>query len=399
MSISYMAWLCLVHTHLFAVPRPLVGVAELAIMVASLPLLLPRIPPGVVVAGALVLGLVALLTLLRGSVDPKSFRDLLIPVVFYWLGRNVGDPAIADRALAGALGVFFSLAAFELFALRTYTSVFDIYSYYISIGNMDPASSPWMQDTRLQMNGMRPPGMGRTLSFLEGVLGRHRVSSVYLEPVSAGNLAAIVAAWGLAKGGEEWRRMVGFVAAAVLIVILADSRFGMAIIPLLIAARLLLHGGSLYLPYLLPLLVGVLLLVLGATVNEVGDDFIGRLVISGQELLGFDVTRVLGVDPTAWFADMGYAQVVSQFSLLGGLALWTAFWALPLPDERGGRLRALVAIYMALILCVSGTSLFAFKSAALMWFLVGCLVLDPAPQLRPGEAGQQFGRYQGGMAA
>jgi putative polymerase len=30
-----------------------------------------------------------------------------------------------------------------------------------------------------------------------------------------------------------------------------------------------------------------------------------------------------------------------------------------------------VALYLALILCVSGTSVFAFKTSALLWFLLG----------------------------
>jgi putative polymerase len=33
---------------------------------------------------------------------------------------------------------------------------------------------------------------------------------------------------------------------------------------------------------------------------------------------------------------------------------------------------------MSMILCVSGTSLFALKTAGVLWFLVGCFAARPA---------------------
>jgi putative polymerase len=55
---------------------------------------------------------------------------------------------------------------------------------------------------------------------------------------------------------------------------------------------------------------------------------------------------------------------------------------LKMEDERGNRFRIYITLYISLILCVSGTSLFALKTAGILWFLVGCAAgkaADPAP--------------------
>ena len=70
---------------------------------------------------------------------------------------------------------------------------------------------------------------------------------------------------------------------------------------------------------------------------------------------------------------MGYAYVFSRFSLLGAGLMWVCFYALPLHDETARRFRTFMSAYMTLILCVSGTSLFALKTAGVMWFALGAL--------------------------
>jgi putative polymerase len=59
---------------------------------------------------------------------------------------------------------------------------------------------------------------------------------------------------------------------------------------------------------------------------------------------------------------------------------------LKMADERGDRFRAYITLYMSLILCVSGTSLFALKTAGILWFLVGCAVGRPKDVLAASPA-------------
>ena len=92
---------------------------------------------------------------------------------------------------------------------------------------------------------------------------------------------------------------------------------------------------------------------------------------------------LLGVTPHENFADQGYAYVIATFGVPICLLLWFSFWFLSMSDERGQRFRAFASIYITLILCVSGFSLFALKTSGLLWFLVGCSLKNPAPLFQP----------------
>lgn len=375
--VSYQALLCLVNTHAFGVSRALVGVSEGLIILASLPLLFKRIVPGIVIFAALAAAMLCLLTILSGVPDIKAFRDLLIPICFFWLGRNIGDPALADRAMLFIVFLIMAFGFFELLAVDAFTNVFDIFSYYVSIGNLEPITE-YVRESRLQMNGIRPEDIGRTL--LPGLLDNHRVSSLFLEPVSLGNFATILAAWGLAKEREQMRWTAFFVGSAVLLIVLADSRFALVSVSLLVAMRLILNGRGLYAPVIIPFALLVLLVGLGIyATGPYTDSYLGRLINSGESLVRFDVSTLLGYDSHAWFPDQGYAYALSTFGLPLVVALWMAFWLVKMPDSAGQRFRCFAAVYIALILCISGTSLFALKTAGLLWFLFGCIMRDPAP--------------------
>lgn len=381
---TYQALLCLIHTQLFPISRAMVGVAEAILLLACLPLLLPRLVPQIVIFAALAGATLCLLALLSGALDVKVFRDLLLVLWFYWLGRNLGDVALAERALVIVTGVLLTFGLFELFALDAFTDLFDIFSYYVSIGALQPITD-YVRDSRLQMNGIRPEDIGRTL--LPGLLDNHRVSSLFLEPVSLGNFATILAAWGLAKPLQQWRSMALLTMAAVVLIVLTDSRFALVSVSLLALMRLSLRGGWLYLTALLPLLVLTGLVLIGLYANiPYSDSYTGRLMVSGRSLVGFSVAELLGFDGGAWYPDQGYAYVISSFGLVLSIALWLAFWLVPLADDQGHRFRAFVAVYICLILCISGTSLFALKTAGILWFLLGTLARDPARVARSPKA-------------
>ncbi|WP_202980273.1 polysaccharide biosynthesis protein GumE [Marinobacter fonticola] len=375
-AVTYQAVLCALHTVGFPMSRAIIGAAEFLILAASFPLLFPRVLPGVMILAAFSGGMLCLLALLRGGLDIKAFRDLLIPFCFYWAGRNVGEPAIADKALKLILIVVLFFAFFELLALDVYTQVFNIFSYYVSTGGLEEITE-YERDSRLQMNGIRPEGIGRTL--LPWLLDSHRVSSVFLEPVSLGNFATIVAAWGLAKERSQVREGLFFIGAAVVLIVLADSRFALLSVGFLMVARVLFNGWASYLPFLLPLALLGLLVGIGLFGHNIhGDDYVGRLASSGRSLIEFDVPLLLGYGHNGGFPDQGYAYSLSKFGLVLVMVLWLAFWLIPAPDDQARRFRCYAGIYIALILCVSGSSLFAMKTAGLLWFLFGVVMKQPA---------------------
>jgi putative polymerase len=95
-------------------------------------------------------------------------------------------------------------------------------------------------------------------------------------------------------------------------------------------------------------------------------------------LLDFNEARLMGLDsPLPGYGDMGYAYVLSRFGVLQVIALLLVLFLLPCYSERAQRFRGLIVLYFFSSLAISGTSVFALKTAGLMWFLLGVLDAEP----------------------
>lgn len=377
----YPAVLCLANTHFFRVVTTTVGVTEFMIYLACLVVLIRPVRIEFVITATLITAYLLLLTIFRGELELKGFRDVMIPILFYWIGRHVGDMAYADKILKRLIWVVLGFGFLELFFLDWYSYLFNIFSYYFSQG-INTMPTNFVSDSVLNVNGLRPEGIGRTI--LPALLGSHRVSSIFLEPVSLGNFAVIVAAWGLAKTREEWKSALFFVTTAVVMITLSDSRYGIGAVSLMLLLRALPIHFLKFGVSVLPLIcIGALVLIGLFYDGLYADNFMGRLFVSGNSLLGFNVPMLMGVEGASYFFyDMGYPYILTRFGLLLVIVLWFALWMIKMQDIRGERFRIFVALYIALILCVSGTSLFALKSAGVLWFLVGSCAL--------GARGKQY---------
>lgn len=376
-SICYQAVLCFLNTQAHFVSRAVVGISEALILAACLPIIARRLLPGVIMLLLLIFALLAVTSLFSGQLNIKAYRDLLIPLCFFWVGCNIGKPEFAEHGLIAAISVVLIFGFFELFFVDQFTHLFDIFSYYVGTGNLMPITD-YVRESKLQMNGIRPEGIGRTL--FPGLLGSHRVSSVFLEPISLGNFATMCAAWGLSKDTKQLRSMLLFLGAAFVMMVLSDSRFALMAVSLMVVLRIALKGEMINFAVLTPFLAIALLLVLGFDATGRGSDsFQGRLSFSGFTLMQFDLPMLFGVSKLDNFADQGYAYVISSFGIPVCLLLWFGLWMLKMPDEQSTRFRALVTVYFSLILCISGNSAFAFKSAAVLWFLLGSSLRTPAP--------------------
>lgn len=369
-AMSYQLALCFLHTRYGLGGNGLVIAAELLMVAAALPLLLPRLPLGFCVALVLLMANGLALALMRHAIDPKVLRDFLVPLLFLGVGLACGDEATADRVLRWTVPVVLAVALFEFCFLDLFTRYFDVYSYYLARGVGDPSMGEFRSD-KLVASGMRPEAIGRTLLPF---LGSHRASSVFIEPVSLGNFAAVLAAWGLAKDRSQWLTGAAFVLAAAAMVVLSDSRFGVGALALMLILRLVLVRGSEGLGAIFPALaVATLIAAAYANGSAYSDSYVGRLAETGQTLLAMDLPELLGIDPAIKpYYDMGYPYVLSRNGLVAVLALWAAWWAMDIASPTGRRFRALAALYVALILCVSGTSFFAFKTSAMLGLLLGC---------------------------
>ena len=100
--------------------------------------------------------------------------------------------------------------------------------YYVARGTTDPQVAA---DGALVIRGTDTAGLYvNGTRFQERTLlpflGSHRVSGIFLEPVSVGNFGAIAFAWVLLRDrGRIWP-LVAKTLAIVIILVLADARFG-----------------------------------------------------------------------------------------------------------------------------------------------------------------------------
>lgn len=369
-SVVYQAVLAFAHTHFYRASALAVAAAEFAIYLACVFVLAKRIRLEFVAIVALVLAYLFLLSIFRNALEFKGFRDVVIPLLFFWLGRHVADIGYADRVLKLLVGVVLIFGFFELFFLDRYTRLLDIFSYYVSTGTVT-ISTNFIRDSALNLNGLRPEGIGRTI--FPSLLGSHRVSSVFLEPVSLGNFSVIVAAWGLSKPRTEYKQMLFFLLSAIALIALSDSRYGLIVVTALIVMRFTVTGRLNVAAIILPFVSIAVLVLIGLFFEgKIADNVMGRLFWTGNTLLSFDVEKIMGIKGfDIPYGDMGYAYLLSRWGVLLCIALWAALWMVKMKDERGERFRAYAALYISLILTVSGTSFFALKTAGLLWFLVG----------------------------
>lgn len=367
---AYPALLCFMHTHFFRVVTSTVGITEFLIYLACLAVLIRPVRVEFIIIATFVIAYLLLLTLFRGELELKGFRDVMIPLLFYWVGRQVGSVDYADKILKRLVWVVLAFGFLELFFLDWYSWLFNIFSYYFSQG-INTLPTNFVSDSVLNVNGIRPAGIGRTI--LPDLLGSHRVSSVFLEPVSLGNFAVIVAAWGLAKTRSEWKNGLFFVATAVVMITLSDSRYGIGALSLILLIRWLPIRPLNFAVSVLPLVCMAALVLIGLFYQgNYADNILGRLYTSGQSLLGFNVLMVLGIEGAfSFFYDMGYPYTLTRLGLPLTVFLWFAIWMIPMPDKVGARFRMFISLYIALILCISGTAMFALKTAGILWFLVG----------------------------
>ncbi len=81
--------------------------------------------------------------------------------------------------------------------------------------------------------------------------------------------------------------------------------------------------------------------------------------------------------------DAGYGYIIQRTGILVCAFLWFLFAIVPLKDDQARCFHFNAAIYAALNLCISGSSLFSLKTTAVLWLLLGTVIAhrsiaDPA---------------------
>lgn len=353
-------------------------VAACEVLISTTALILARnaITDRAMLAMLVLVGYLLALSLLRQGSGPKIVRDLMIPFVYYFLGAASGTPERVDRLVRVLLLIVLAVAVLECSNIALYTKLLDVSGYFLAKGMMsaaDTANSVTGAGSGLYISGMRIDGRN-FLPFLEPVLGLHRVSSVFLEPIELSNFAVIAYAWLLCRFRDHSAaNTVGYMAVCFVLIAMCDSRFASVVCVLITICHLSGLSKSTAFVALLPVAMCGLTLVRAGLWHPVviGDDLMSRLFISGSLLASFTASEWFGLrESLGQIGDAGYAYLITYAGVLCAVALWAMFLAGSGVSRLAQTVRGAIAIYTTVLLTVSYGS-FSIKTAALLWFIYG----------------------------
>jgi putative polymerase len=367
--------LCFIETRHWATPGNTgIIIVELLILACGLFSIRHRLSRGAIQIGVMILLYLLGVKLINPGLDLKIYHDLAIILIFFIIGTQ-STIETGNRVIWIVMTIVLGVGLFEWLLPVQFGNTFDVWSYYVDKGTLGQDVINYSQ-SNLFLSSNRGNATART--FLPGLLGTHRVSSIFLEPVSMGNFATIVFAWCLSTTEKRrWNHTLLIFLSAVCIV-LGDSRFGSACCAIMLALRFVPLIQSKFVVFLMPVLLMFALMFAGEIHEMPGvvpaiqsDNFPGRLLFSGRLLDYWHLSQWLGFAPsTVYTSDTGYAYFISNLGLpLGLFTLWI-FAAYRPKHKDAAIMKAMIAIYYATSLGV-GSSVFSMKTAALLWFLYG----------------------------
>lgn len=371
--------LSIINAHVVHLTMDSVVATELSIVVAAQVTVLwnyrvQMLPWYVMIA--FVLAFAVLRGSFLGHFEPKFVRDVLLIPTFLLLGMTTSlrrlTMMIAILHVIVVAGVLF-----EAFFTQSYSDLFEVRQYYIATRSFEETAF-WDTSSDLFVSATRPAE--RFFSFID----LHRVSSVFLEPVSLGNYVVIITAFLCANYRNLSPRLRAFLLIGNVIALIAcDGRLAavssvIIVLAALVAPRLPQKSELLY----LPVAVAVAFLFVFTAHPVVGDNFSGRLAYCVNLLTRYDIADWLGMSDrfVGLAADSGIAYTIATQSFVG-VAL---FWLLLVMDAQERKPEQIkfihgLCIYIALTMLVS-FALFSIKTAALLWFIYGSLQRSAVPK-------------------
>ena len=220
----------------------------------------------------------------------------------------------------------------------------------------------------------------------------HRLSSVFLEPVSLGNYCVIIAIFLIAYWHELGLGVRLFLAISTLALLIGcDGRLAAASILIVsigsaFVRKLSSQWSVLYLPIILLL---SMLFVWNSNVDPTQDNFGGRVAGSMRTLSQVDFFGLLGFDAqlSDQAGDSGITYFVLTQSVVGITVIWLAVCLLPIGRDYCMRLYVHgIAMFIPLNLMVS-YSFFSIKVASLMWFCFGYFYAKDSYRESPSPSG------------
>jgi putative polymerase len=380
--------LCFINTNIIGITPLSVMLAELMIISFAFLASLRFLNQTYVILIIATVGYTLTLSLIRLNVSPergfdiKIVRDFLIPIAFFMLGLTVKNLRHVDVAIKWISTITLSFAAFEYFYLTTFLKYFDVLKYYLARGTIagSDSSHAFLVAGGLYFSGIRPEAQGRSLFPF---LGEHRISSIFLEPISLGYFGIIIVLWGLVRSRIDAKIHFFPLLAGLLCIVLSDSRFGASVIIVATIVTFMPAPVSQIGVLFIPLFLVFGLLLLPEFFNLSTDLGLGgRLSYSARVLTNFDAWNWLGFKASHLQTfDSGYAYVFSGIGIVGFAVFWVVFLSIKGRSIYFNVFRNLSAAYFAIALCI-GEGQLTIKTASLLWFMMGALAITwiPAPR-------------------
>jgi putative polymerase len=315
-------------------------------------------------------------SLMREQLAAKSIRDVAIIPIFVMLGlRYSASPVRIFTAIQLAV---FGAVLIEALDQSLFATLFAVKSYYINTRDF-AAENFWNEMSELFVSATRPGE--RFIPFF----GLHRMSSVFLEPVSLGNYVCIVVIFLVAYWSELTRRQkIWFVLTTLFLLAACDGRLAsvtsLVIIGMgLVVAKLPPRLFVLYLPFAV---LGACIMALVIAPEASGDNFTGRLAFMVQLLSELSLADLFGASPANAIShhyDSGFTYLIVTQTIVGAGLLWGIIALVPrIHDRRQAIIVHGISLFVAFNLLIS-YSLFSIKTAALAWFLYGVALRPTSP--------------------
>ena len=368
------ALLAIVNAHAMKLSPAAVIAAESMTTVGALLLAGLRYKPEMktwfVLIGLMLL-MFSLISAARGDLQAKNIRDVLIIPTYILLGM-ASPRRTLNRTVCIVHAIVLLVGFYEALDTEGYAKLFDVPSYYINTRGYDDDNF-WNKQSDLFVSAVRP-GDRIFLPFLD----LHRLSSVFLEPVSLGNYCCIITAFVCARFGQFSRWMLLFlIGGNVLVLIGCDGRLaGLSAIAMIAAGLIAPYvprgTAAIYLPL-------TLMAAFAATalfgLRAGPDDISGRIAHTVELLRNCELIDFFAMtDRYLWIAvDSGIAYLVLTQTMVGFVLIW-AFVVFGVADDRPeqSRFTHTIIVYLSLAMMVS-FSILTIKTAALLWFIQGSL--------------------------
>ncbi|MEQ1669713.1 MAG: hypothetical protein ABL893_02530 [Hyphomicrobium sp.] len=374
MAALFNAALAIVNARIMPLSGNMIILAEVLIVAAS-HLYILRMFNGDMLKWYFLIVAFAVFALLRiaatGNADAKYFRDIFLIVTFILLGMTSNQRRAIQMMVALQIAVLAGIAL-EAICLDCFTDLFAVKEFYINTRGLGEEEFTNLSSD-LYVSATRPEA--RFLPFFD----LHRLSSVFLEPVSLGNFMIVTVAFTAAFWHRWGSALRVFCVASMMLMLLAcDGRLAalasVAILAISIAYRLVpRHAALLFVPAVTGL---ALFMTYAADLKPGVDDLTGRIAYTAELIRSVSLDDFAGLSDRLLeqSVDAGVVYLTITQSFLGLALLWGF---ITLSADEATREQKIykngILLYLALTMIVS-YSFLSIKTAAPIWFVFGVLL-------------------------